>query len=104
MTTNSKTSGYAKNLNAMKALELMKLSKEIDLIVGQNMEKSILTYIGCSGWTNASRSHAVHIADKKTRKPLCGKEYKGGALDVSYGDISEITCNTCLRKLVQLQL
>ena len=59
----------------------------------------VLVYIGNSKWTNANRNHAIHIANETTRKPLCGKEYKNGALDVFETDIKEVTCKKCLNLL-----
>jgi len=63
------------------------------------MKEKILIYIGCSRWTSANRNHAKHIADED-RRPLCGKTYKGGALNVYEGDLSEVTCKKCLSKFI----
>lgn len=63
----------------------------------QPVSSRLLVYIGCSGWTSAGRNHAKHIAGKD-RKPICGKEYKGGALDVYEGELSDITCGRCLSR------
>lgn len=57
---------------------------------------NILIYIGCSRWTSANRNHAKHIAGDD-RMPICGRQYKSGALDVFEGDISEVTCKKCLK-------
>lgn len=60
-----------------------------------------LLYIGNSRWTSNGRNHAVHIAGNN-RKPLCGKEYKNGALDVYESKweywVDEVTCQRCKAK------
>lgn len=78
-------------LDFMKNAAIEKLKQE------QQVSGCILIYIGCSRWTSYGRNHAKHIAGKN-RIPLCGKQYKGGALDVYHGYLSDITCNLCLSK------
>lgn len=93
MATDKITKGYTKN---MSDLNTYKLAKQIaDEAVDNWINRSVLLYVGCSSWTSHGRNHAVHYADEITRKPICKKEYKGGALDVFHGDISEVTCTAC---------
>lgn len=54
----------------------------------------MLLYKGNSRWTNASKSQAVHICNPD-RRPLCGKSYKNGVLDVWDGELNEVTCLKC---------
>lgn len=62
-----------------------------------DLRGTVLLYTGCSSWTSAGRNHAVHIADDE-RRPLCGKSYKGGALDVWEGKETDVTCKKCRAK------
>lgn len=55
----------------------------------------IKLYTGCSGWTNASKGMAIHIANNDER-PLCGKSYRNGVLDIWEDDITKVTCQKCL--------
>ncbi len=61
------------------------------------LDDSILTnYRGCSRWTNSNRSMAVHIAPAYLG-PLCGKQYSNGALDRDKFNLSEVTCQKCIK-------
>lgn len=53
--------------------------------------------IGISRWTNASRSHAVHIADNDG-KPLCGGNGRKRVSGWSVIDAKEPTCKACIRR------
>jgi hypothetical protein len=59
----------------------------------------MLLYTGNSLWTGANINPCpiVHIADKDKR-PLCGKSYKDGDLDIWEGNEKEVTCQKCLRQ------
>ena len=73
------------------------------LIKGLHYKKGgiMLLYIGNSRWTNSSKGHAVHICGAD-RRPLCGKSYRYGALDVYEGALEEVTCSKCKIKTMQL--
>lgn len=60
-----------------------------------------MLYLGNSKWTSANRNMAVHIANTN-REPLCGKQYKNGALDIYKSTweywVDEVTCEKCKAK------
>jgi hypothetical protein len=60
----------------------------------------MLLYTGNSSWTSANINPCpiVHIADKD--KPLCGKSYKNGVLDIWEGNEKEVTCQKCLTRRI----
>lgn len=53
--------------------------------------------IGISRWTNASRSHAVHIADNDGR-PLCGGKRQKRVFSWSEVNADNPTCKACIRR------
>jgi hypothetical protein len=61
----------------------------------------MLLYTGNSLWTGANINPCpiVHIADKDKR-PLCGKSYKDGDLDIWEGNEKEVTCQKCLTRRI----
>ena len=66
----------------------------------ENRNEVMLLYIGNSRWTSANRNHAVHICGTD-RRPLCGKRYQNGVLDVFEGEMKEVTCDKCKRILLR---
>lgn len=72
----------------------------ISSVYGKRLTKRkiMLLYKGNSGWTSAGRNHAVHVAGPD-RRPLCGKSYKNGSLEIWDGEENEVTCDKC-KKIV----